>query len=95
MALTPDEVRYIATLARIGLQDDEVERLRSELSAILEHFAVLNDIDTDDVPPTAQSFDTTNVERADVTEPSADRDEVLANAPRRDGNYFRVRAVLD
>ncbi len=95
MALTADEVRYIATLARVGLEDDEVERLRDELSAILDHFAVLDEIDTEDVPPTAQSFDTTNVDRADVTEPSAPRDEVLANAPRRDGDYFRVRAVLD
>ncbi len=95
MALTADEVRYIATLARVGLEDDEVERLRGELSAILDHFAVLEEIDTDEVPPTAQSFDTTNVDRADVTEPSAARDEVLSNAPRRDGDYFRVRAVLD
>ena len=95
MALTAEEVRYIATLARVGLDDDEVERLRGELSAIIDHFAVINEVDTEDVPPTSQSFDTTNVEREDVTAPSAPRDEVLANAPRRDGDYFRVRAVLD
>ncbi len=95
MALSADEVRYIARLARVALDDDEVERLREQLSDILDHFAVLNEIDTEGVPPTAQTFEMTNVQRADETEPSNTRDEILANAPREDGGYFRVRAVLD
>ncbi len=95
MALTADEVRYIARLARVALADDEVERLRDELSAILGHFAVLNDVDTEGVPPTAQSLDQANVERDDAPQPSMPRDEILANAPRREGDFLRVRAVLD
>lgn len=95
MALSADEVRYIARLARVALDDDEVERLQEQLSAILDHFAVLNEIDTDGVPPTAQTFEMTNVQREDEPEPSANRDDVLANAPRRQDGYFRVRAVLD
>ncbi len=95
MALTTDDVRYIAKLARVALGDDEVEQLRGELSGILDHFAVLNDVDTDGVPPTAQTHGLTSVLRADETEPSLDPAEVLANAPRRDDNYLRVRAVLD
>lgn len=95
MALTSDEVRRIATLARVHLSDDEVERMREQLSGILSHFETLNAIDTDDVPPTAQTLDLVNVQRADEPRESSPVDEVLANAPRREGDYLRVRAVLD
>lgn len=95
MALSTDEVRQIARLARIALSDDEVERMRSQLSSILDHFEVLSEIDTDDVPPTAQSFELTNVERRDEAGSSIDRELALEGAPRREDGYFRVRAVLD
>jgi aspartyl-tRNA(Asn)/glutamyl-tRNA(Gln) amidotransferase subunit C len=95
MALTTDEVRYIARLARLALSDEEVERMREQLSGILEHFKVLNDVDTAGVPPTAQSLDRANVERDDEPDASTPRDEILANAPRREGDFLRVRAVLD
>jgi aspartyl-tRNA(Asn)/glutamyl-tRNA(Gln) amidotransferase subunit C len=95
MALSTDEVRYIARLARVALSDEEVARLRDQLSDILDHFAVLNEIDTEGVPPTAQTFEMTNVLRDDETAPSATRDEILASAPREHDGYFRVRAVLD
>jgi aspartyl-tRNA(Asn)/glutamyl-tRNA(Gln) amidotransferase subunit C len=95
MSLTQDEVRHIARLARLGLSSEEVERLRDQLSTILDHFQGLNAFDTEGVPPTAQSFDLTNVERDDASRPSAPREEVLANAPRNEGGYIRVRAVLD
>jgi aspartyl-tRNA(Asn)/glutamyl-tRNA(Gln) amidotransferase subunit C len=95
MALTADEVRHIARLARVALSEDEVERMREQLSGILDQFAVLNDIDTEGVPPTAQSLDLANVERADEPRPSASTEDVLANAPRREDDYIRVRAVLD
>ena len=95
MELTSDEVRHIAQLARVALSDEEVERLRTELWSILEHCQALNDVDTDDVPPTAQSFSLVNVERADEPAESQPTDQVLANAPRREADYFRVRAVLE
>ena len=95
MALSTDEVRHIARLARLALADDEVERMREQLSSILEHFEVLSEIDTDGVPPTAQSFALTNVERPDVPGGTIDREEALEGAPRREDGYFRVRAVLD
>lgn len=95
MPLTHDEVRHIARLARLGLTPEEVERFRDQLSTILDHFQGLNAFDTDGVPPTAQSFDLTNVEREDAIRPSAPREAVLANAPRTEGAYVRVRAVLD
>ena len=95
MALTTDEVRHIARLARLALSDEEVERYREQLSGILDHFQVLNDIDTSDVPPTAQSLDQVNVTREDALRPSLPTEDVLANAPRTEDGYLRVRAVLD
>ncbi len=95
MALTVEEVRHIAALARVAVSPEEVERLRAELSGILEHFQVLNDIDTSDVPPTTQSLNLHSVQRADEVQPSLPRDEALRNAPRTEDGYIRVRAVLD
>lgn len=95
MPLTSDEVRHIARLARLGLSDAEVERFREQLSAILDHVRALEAINTEGVPPTAQSFELSNVERADEPAPSLERDVLLANAPRRENGYLRVRAVLE
>lgn len=95
LELTTDDVRHIAQLARVALSDEEVERFRAELWSILEHCQALNEVDTADVPPTAQSFNLVNVERDDEPAPADATDEVLANAPRRESDYFRVRAVLD
>jgi len=95
MALTPREVRHIATLARLALSDDEMSRLGTQLSAILDHFEVLKDIDTEGVPPTAQSLDLHNVQRADVVTPSMSAADLERNAPRVEDGYLRVRAVLE
>ncbi|MYB40951.1 MAG: Asp-tRNA(Asn)/Glu-tRNA(Gln) amidotransferase subunit GatC [Chloroflexi bacterium] len=95
MDLSSDEVRHIARLARIALSDEETERLRGELSSILGHCQALSAIDTSGVAPTAQSFSLVNVERPDEPQAAAPVSEVLANAPAREGDYIRVRAVLD
>lgn len=95
LELTTEDVRHIAQLARVALSDEEVERFRGELWSILEHCQALNEVDTADVPPTAQSFNLVNVERDDEAGSADPTDEVLANAPRRESDYFRVRAVLD
>ena len=95
LELTTDDVRHIAQLARVALSDEDVERFRAELWSILDHCQALNGVDTTDVPPTAQSFSLVNVERDDEPASSEPTDDVLANAPRREADYFRVRAVLD
>jgi aspartyl-tRNA(Asn)/glutamyl-tRNA(Gln) amidotransferase subunit C len=95
MSLTPDEVRHIALLARLGVTDEDVERFSDQLSHILDYFEQLKQIDTDDVPPTAYALDLHNVMRDDEPGPSAEAEDVLANAPHRDGDYFRVRAILE
>ncbi len=95
MKLSREEVLHIARLARLGLTEDEVNRLREQLSNILDNFEVLKRVDTTDVPPTAQSIALQNVMRDDEVAPSLPADEVLANAPRKEGDFFRVRAVLE
>ena len=95
MKLDRDTVEHIAALARIGLSEDEIERMREQLSSILEHIASLEDVDTDDIPPTAQVIQMQNVMRDDIVQPSLPRDVVLANAPRSEDGYLQVNAVLD
>ena len=95
MRLSADEVRHIALLARLGTTDDEVETMRSQLSNILDHFDVLQKVDTEGVQPTGHSVDLDSVMREDEAAPSQPAEEMLANAPRREGDYVRVRAVLE
>jgi aspartyl-tRNA(Asn)/glutamyl-tRNA(Gln) amidotransferase subunit C len=94
MSLTLADVEHVARLARLGLSDEESERLRVELSSILEHIAVLQQIDTDLIPPTAQVNDLANVLRDDVVRPSLSQEQALVNAPRHRDGFFEVRAVM-
>lgn len=94
MSLTISAVEQVAALARLGLRDDEKERLRQQLSSILEHFAVLNQLDTSSIPPTAQVVDLVNVLRDDVVQPSLSQEAVLRNAPQSRDGFFEVRAVM-
>jgi len=95
MKLSREEVLHIARLARLGLTEAELERLREQLSNILENFEILQQVDTADVPPTAQAIPLQNVTKEDEVAPSLPPDDVLANAPQREGDCFRVRAVLE
>lgn len=95
MKLSREEVLHIALLARLGLTETEVDRLREQLSNILENFEVLQQVDTTDIPPTAQSSTLQNVMRDDEVTPSLPQSQVLSNAPRKEGDLFRVRAVLE
>ena len=95
MKLSREEVLHIARLARLGLTEAEVDRLSEQLSNILENFEILQQVDTSNVPPTAQSIALQNVTRSDEIAPSLPASEILANAPRREGDCFRVRAVLE
>jgi aspartyl-tRNA(Asn)/glutamyl-tRNA(Gln) amidotransferase subunit C len=95
MKLSREEVLHIARLARVGLTEEDVNRLREQLSNILEHFEALKQVDTTDVPPTAQSIPLQNVTKDDKVKPSLPQEQTLANAPRKDGEFFRVKAVLE
>ena len=95
MRLSREEVLHIARLARLGLAEAEIDKLREQLSDILENFEILQQVDTSDIPPTAQSIALESVMRDDDVAPSLLPGEVLSNAPRREGDCFRVRAVLE
>jgi aspartyl-tRNA(Asn)/glutamyl-tRNA(Gln) amidotransferase subunit C len=95
MKLSREEVLHIARLARVALTEEEIIRISEQLSNLLEHFEVLQKVDTEGVPPTAQSVTLQSVMREDVVAPSLPPEDVLANAPRREGDCFRVRAVLE
>jgi len=87
--LTLDEVSRVAFLARLQLSDDEKTRLTTDLNDILAQFARLQELDTNDVPPTSHSLPLQNVLREDIVRPSLPRDEATANAPeKRDGNFI-------
>ena len=95
MKLSREEVLHIARLARLGLTEEDVDKFREQLSNILKNFDILRQVDTTDVPPTAQSIALQSVMRDDEVTPSLSQDDILANAPRREGDSFRVRAVLE
>jgi aspartyl-tRNA(Asn)/glutamyl-tRNA(Gln) amidotransferase subunit C len=95
MALTREEVLHVARLARVGVTDADVEKFQQQLSSILDHFDVLRDLDTADVPPTTHTLPLENVMADDVPVASLSQDEVLGNAPQQQEGYLRVRAVLE
>jgi aspartyl-tRNA(Asn)/glutamyl-tRNA(Gln) amidotransferase subunit C len=95
MKVSREEVLHIARLARVNLAEDEITRLSEQLSNLLDNFEVLQQVDTEGVPPTAQSVMLRSVMREDEIAASLPPEDILANAPRREGGCFRVRAVLE
>jgi len=95
MKISREEVLHIARLARVALTEEEIDRFSEQLSKLLDHFEVLQQVDTADVPPTAQSIDLQSVMREDAVRPSLLPDDVLANAPHREEDSFRVKPVLE
>jgi aspartyl-tRNA(Asn)/glutamyl-tRNA(Gln) amidotransferase subunit C len=90
MRLSREEVLQVAELARLGLTNDEVERLRDQLSTILNHISELDQLDTNAIPPTAQVVSMINIWREDVVRPSLSVEQVLENAPRQLDHFFLV-----
>ncbi len=95
MGLSQEEVKHIGLLARLGLSETEIEKFRDQLSDILENFEILQQVDTSDLPPTSQPIALQNVLRPDEPAPSYPPEEILANAPQKDSDYFKTRAVLE
>ncbi len=94
-AFSADQVRHLAMLSRVGMTPEEVEGFRAELATILSHIEALAGVDTEGVPPTANGADLLNVQAEDAARPSLPVEQILANAPQREANYFRVQAVLE
>ena len=93
--LSHDEVRDIAELAKLDLSEDEIDRYAGQLSAILEYFERLQELDTSHIPPTASVLPLQNVLREDKAGTPLQPDDAVANAPDSAERQFRVSAVLE
>lgn len=93
-SLSRRDVEHVAHLARLGLTSDEVTLLVGQLNHILDQYAVLSELDTDDIPPTARVIELEGVLRDDTVRPGLGVEAALANAPERSGDHFLVPAVL-
>lgn len=89
------QVRHVAVLSRLKLSEGEVATFSRQLSAMLEYVEKLNELDTSDVEPTVHAVPISNVLRDDEPEEPMAVDEALANAPQREGSFYRVPKVLD
>ena len=93
MSISREDVIHVAHLARLEIPEDEIERVREELGAILEAVGKVSELDLDDVEPTSHPLDVVNVYGEDEPRPSLPREEALRNAPDPADGAFRVPAV--
>ena len=93
--LSRSDVEHVAYLARLGLTDEELTLLEGQLNHILDQYAILAELPTDDIPPTAQTIELENILRDDVVRPSLTAEDVLSNAPARQGEFIVVPSILD
>ena len=93
--ISREEVEQVARLARLHLSDDELERMREQLDAILAYVDKLRELDVEGVEPTSHAVPMVNVMRDDEVAPSLPQDTALANAPDRAGEFFRVPRIIE
>jgi aspartyl-tRNA(Asn)/glutamyl-tRNA(Gln) amidotransferase subunit C len=91
--ISRDEVLHVARLARLALTDEEVERFRGQLSAILEAVGKVSELDLEGVPPTSHPLDLVNVLAEDDPAASLPREDALTNAPDPEDGFFGVPPV--
>ena len=89
------QVRKVAKLARLELTEGEVAEFTGQLSAILDYVAKMDELDTENVQPLAHCLPISNCLREDCIKESLGTKKALANAPQRDGNFFKVPKILD
>lgn len=94
MSLSREDVEKVSLLARLQLDDQELDTMTEQLGQIVGYIEQLNELDTENVQPMAHAVEMVNVLADDEVRPSLDREEVLANAPKRDDECYRVPAVL-
>jgi aspartyl-tRNA(Asn)/glutamyl-tRNA(Gln) amidotransferase subunit C len=89
------DVEHVARLSRLALSDAEIEKMREQLAAILAHIDTLRALDTEQVEPTSHAVPMENVMREDEPSPSLPQDAMLANAPDRSADFFRVPRIIE
>ncbi|MGD2103744.1 MAG: Asp-tRNA(Asn)/Glu-tRNA(Gln) amidotransferase subunit GatC [Anaerolineae bacterium] len=95
MKLSREQVEHIADLAKLALSDREIATYQAQLSAILDHFEHLQELDTEEIPPTATVLPLRGVTRLDKIEAPMTQEEALKNAPEAEDGCYSVPAVLD
>ena len=95
MDLSCDDVRKVAALARLKVSDSELDSLADDLRKMIGYVEVLNEVDTTGVVPMVHAIELSNVLRPDIVLPSLSRSDALCNAPRTDGEYFLVPAIIE
>ncbi len=95
MAITREEVLHVARLARLSLSEGEVDRLKEQIGNILDYIRQLDALDTRDVVPTSHAVEMGTPFRDDVVRPFGDKEAILANAPDRHGDFFRVPRIIE
>ena len=93
--LDREQVHKVATLARLALTEEEKERFTTQLGSILDYFEQLNELDTENVLPTARAIDVSNVTRQDALDEWQEREAILECAPDRDGEFFKVPKIMN
>ena len=92
--ISADDVRKVAKLARLNLPDDKIATYTGQLESILGYVSQLEQVDTTGVPETTRAVEVTNVTRQDGVDPTPVREEILNQAPQREGDFFRVPKIL-
>jgi aspartyl-tRNA(Asn)/glutamyl-tRNA(Gln) amidotransferase subunit C len=92
--LSRSDVEHVAHLARLGLTDAELTLLEGQLNHILDQYTVLAQLDTEHIPPTAQTIELDTILRDDLVTPGLTTEDALSGAPERSGAYFVVPAIL-
>lgn len=95
MGIGRKEVEHVALLSRLELTESEIDRFAAQLSRILDYARDLDEVDTTGVQPMSHAIDAENVWREDAVAPSLPIAEALANAPSREGNFFKVPKVTE
>ena len=95
MPLSKEEVQHIASLARLELTAEEMDRYREQLSAILDHVASLQNLDTESIPPMSAVFSGDSCLRADESRPSLPPEQILGNTPHKADGQFKIPPVFE
>ena len=92
--ISSSDVRKVAQLARLELPDDQIELYTAQIEEILSYVDQLQEIDTQNIPPTTRAVEVVNAMREDLVKINCSRDDILNQAPHREGDFFRVPKIL-
>jgi len=87
-------VKHMAYLVRLGITEEEAQKFSGQFTSIIDYFNMLNEVDTENIPPASETVNAKNILREDVVQPSMSHEEFLNNAPQAERGYVKVPTVL-